>query len=92
MARMRNALKIFADRMEEELRKNDFRGGWKKENPEMMMAKLWDEMYDLDDQVDHYLAGKGDREQIMKEAVDVANYAMFVADICLASMGKENAS
>jgi NTP pyrophosphatase (non-canonical NTP hydrolase) len=74
--------------METELKKNDFRGGWRNQNPEVMMAKLWDEVYDLDDQVEGYLDGKGDREQILKEAVDVANYAMFVADICLASMGE----
>jgi len=88
MTHLREALRVFAERMEEELKKNEHRGGWKNQNPETMMAKLWDELYDLDDQVEGYLDGKGDREQILKEAVDVANYAMFVADICLASMGK----
>lgn len=52
----------------------------------MMLAKMWDEVYDLDDQVEAFLDGKGSPDQILKEAVDVANYAMFVADICLASM------
>lgn len=50
------------------------------------MAKLWDEVYDLDDLVEDHLEGNGDPKRILKEAVDVANYAMFVADICLASM------
>lgn len=84
---MREAVKVFAERMEQELKKNDFRGSWKNQNPEMTLAKLWDEVYDLDDQVEAFLDGKGDPQQILKEAVDVANYAMFVADICLASMG-----
>jgi len=53
----------------------------------MMLAKMWDEVYDLDDQVEAFLDGKGNPDQIFKEAVDVANYAMFVADICLASIG-----
>lgn len=84
---MRDALLRFAERMEAELKANEFRGTWEDKSPELMLAKLWDELYDLDDQVEKYLDGKGDREQIVKEAVDVANYAMFVADICLASMG-----
>ncbi len=86
MKTLRQALLIFAERMEEELRKNDFRGGWREENPETMMAKLWDEVYDLDDLVENHLDGNSDPKRILKEAVDVANYAMFVADICLASM------
>lgn len=52
-----------------------------------MIAKLWDELYDLDSEVEAYSHGDGDPDQILKEAADVANYAMFVADICLASMG-----
>lgn len=84
---MRPALKVFATRMEEELKKNDFRGTWKNEDPRSMMAKLWDEVYDLDTQLDKYNHGEGDPEQILKEAADVANYAMFVADVCLASIG-----
>lgn len=86
---MREALKFFAKKMEEELKKNEFRGSWRDQNPEMVLSKLWDEVYDLDDQVENYLDGKGDRDQILKEAVDVANYAMFVADICAASMGED---
>lgn len=53
------------------------------------MAKLWDEVHDLDDQVEKYLDGDGDKERILKEAVDVANFALIVADICIASMGPD---
>lgn len=84
---LREALKTFAQSMEIELRKNEFRGNWGEHDPEEMMAKLWDEVYDLDDQVEAYMNGNGDKDKILKEAVDVANYAMFVADIVMASMG-----
>ena len=84
---IREALRFFAQEMEKELKNNEFRGDWRECGPSDMMARLWDEMYDLDDQVEKVCEGKGDRMAVLKEAVDVANYAMFVADVCLASMG-----
>ena len=53
------------------------------------MSECWDSLYALDDQVEKFLDGNIDREAIMKEAADVANFALIVADICLASTGEE---
>lgn len=85
---LRPALQRFAEQMEHALRDNEFRGDWRDRTPADMMASLWDELYDLDDEVEKMSDGVGDTGRILKEAVDVANYAMFVADICLVSMGK----
>ena len=86
---LRDALRAFADEMEKELKKNEFRGEWRERSPSDIMASLWEELYDLDDAVERMYRGEGDRKEVLKEAVDVANYAMFVADICLISMGPE---
>lgn len=86
---LRKALQVFAEEMEKELKRNEFRGDWRECNPEEMMARLWDEVYDLDDAVERVSQGRGEKKEVLKEAVDVANYAMFVADVCIASMGPE---
>jgi len=86
---LRPSLRIFAERMELELRRNEHKGGWMGEEPATVLSKLWDEVYDLEAEVEKYFDGDWDgsnKDSILKEAADVANYAMFVADICLASM------
>lgn len=85
--KLREALVFFSEEMEKELKNNEFRGDWRECSPSDMMVRLWDEVYDLDDEVEKLCDGVGDKKAVLKEAVDVANYAMFVADVCLASMG-----
>lgn len=85
---LRPSLKLFAEAMELELRRNEFRGDlWKIESPLSIMANLWEEVYDLDDQVEEHMDGNVDLAALHKEAVDVANYAMFVAESCAARYG-----
>lgn len=70
---MREEVKWFAEQMEEVLKQNDHKGGWQ----DMCVGECFDrlimEMRELKDAI---LNGGA----VTKEAVDVANFAMFIAD------------
>lgn len=78
----------FAKRMEAKLAKNRHKGdrdGWIKYNPRDLLARLDEETTELDAALfavarkDNIVARE--REQIINEAADVANFAMMIADI-----------
>lgn len=72
---IRDSVTQFAELMERVLRENDFKGGWERITPAQLINRLVDE---LDELVDAIHAGR--TNDVIKEAVDVANFAMMLAD------------
>ena len=65
----------FAAKMESVLRKNDWKGGWQRMTTKDSLSRLYEELREL-----NAAAKTGPPELIVKEAVDVANFAMFIAE------------
>jgi len=64
-----------AQAMERKLRANDSKGGWKDCDVTWLLGRLADEMGELRRAV----GGEG---SVLDECVDVANFAMMIADVC----------
>ena len=58
--------------------------GWKDEDPDWLFNRLKDEVYELKQALEKInyssVASKEEFMPILKECVDVANFAMFIAD------------
>jgi len=78
MADLRPAVRQFAERMEERLVANDHKGGWKGCSDRYLLSKLTEEYVELFRAVEHESA-----ERVAKEAADLANIAMMLADNAL---------
>lgn len=68
----------FAKIMERKLRENDHKPDWRKESLGSLIDGLHGEVHELIEAIDTM---KSD-EDIVLEAADVANFAMFIADKC----------
>jgi hypothetical protein len=91
MIATRPVVQLFAEQMEKVLRDNDHKVGWSTMLPADLVALLKREVRELSQRV--ALLGKSattgraagvwetTRASAVKEAVDVANFAMFVADV-----------
>lgn len=92
---MRKEVKMFAEIMEQQLAANDHKGHWGGCRPEWLLARLTEEAGELaqallqrDDAI--RLMNTAQRgtlnpkhaERIAKEAADVANFALMIADVC----------
>ena len=75
-AEVRPEVRAFALAMEERLRANDHKGGWRDLAVSYLMARLHEESAELDEVV----RLGGSPEQAKHDAADVANFAMMVAD------------
>jgi NTP pyrophosphatase (non-canonical NTP hydrolase) len=80
----RPEVRAFADLMEEKLRANDHKPGWKSDHPEDLLWRLRQETEELAKEL-----AAGSRTSFCawtartgSEAVDVANFAMMIADVC----------
>lgn len=75
----RPEVRAFADLMEAQLKANDHKPGWKGDDPNALWSRLSDEALELTEEV-----GDSARDPILvgKEAADVANFAMMIADVC----------
>lgn len=71
---MRKALRRFAEQQEAVLKENDYKHGWSALSSSICWNRAFQEMLELYDAIYH---GKGN---IVKEACDVANFMMFIAD------------
>lgn len=71
----RPTVRHFAAQMERVLRENDHKGGWENCTVQEMFTGLLREVVELHDAIEH---GNGD---ILREACDVANFAMMIADV-----------
>lgn len=72
----RTEVKAFAVLMENKLQKNDFKGGWQQDSIAILFNKLQGELQELHDAITH----KKSRMDVINECVDIANYAMMIAD------------
>lgn len=74
----------FAIVMEAKLRENDHKGGWQGMTPGQLIVRIREETDELADLflADYYKSGgTPDRRKLNGEAADIANFAMFAADI-----------
>lgn len=82
----------FANIMEAKLQENDHKGGWKTDDAEDLFVRLGEECVELSEAIGlwriqddwrsaalHLLAC---RKNVAREAADVANFAMMIADVC----------
>jgi hypothetical protein len=70
----RSEVRWFAKEMESTLKKNDHKGGWQKETMEYLFNRLKEEVDELEPALyDKY-------RKCIREAADVANFAMMIAD------------
>jgi len=74
--KIRFELQKFTELMEEKLQQNDYKGGWKNCNTQQLLSYLKGETLELEQAIID-----GNKENIVKEAADVANFAMMIADI-----------
>jgi len=70
----------FAQAMERVLRANDWKGGWESMDKHEIIGRLYEEMQELREEVLRPRMSINDA-QVLKKSVDVANFAMFMADI-----------
>ena len=87
---LRPAVRWFAEQMELQLRANDHKGrnGWKDSTERWLLHRLEEETLELRDALrfacndcGHIASNKAPQPaEIIKEAADVANFAMFIAD------------
>jgi NTP pyrophosphatase (non-canonical NTP hydrolase) len=73
----RREVRQFAKVMESRLRANDHKPGWKQDIAPALFRRLQEEAAELDGAIDFGTPG-----EIAKEAADVANFAMMIADVC----------
>lgn len=72
---LRQSVATFAQAMEEKLRENDHKGGWKKCDMQYLSMRLTQEREELRRAVE-----RGNPEEVLREAADVANYCMMIAE------------
>lgn len=71
----------FAVLMERQLRKNDFKGGWKNDSAQALWPRIFEELEELGTELNPFRPpGAHKRENIGLEAADVANFLMMVTD------------
>ncbi len=70
----------FADAMEERLRANDHKGGWRDCELGWLSQRLLEEWRELDGAL--WPEETRDPVEVIHEAADVANFAMMIADVC----------
>lgn len=75
---LRPEVGAFAVIMEQTLRKHDDRPGWKDCDAEVLLARLYEEVNELASAIN---TGSS---TVPKESADVANFAMMIADVCMA--------
>ena len=74
---LRNEVTIFAQNMEQILRENDHKPGWKNDNIKDLLLRIGDEWWELDEAIK-----ANDCKAIKKEACDIGNFAMMIYDLC----------
>lgn len=79
---MRKEVKWFAEQMEKILKENDGKGGWQQEDLSYLFESLRAEVGELRVKLPPYgdVESVKDRKGTIKECVDLANFAMMIAD------------
>lgn len=73
----RTSVNWFAKQMELKLRENDYKGGWGRCSHSWLLNRLKQEVVELEKALDIV----DNQENVIKEAADVANFALMIADI-----------
>lgn len=76
---MRIEVEVFAREMEDRLRANDHKGGWKSCTRGYLLRRLRTELRELVSALNRRGADY-DSSEVVSEAADVANFAMMIAD------------
>ena len=74
MMELRREVRHFAEAMEQKLRDNDHKSGWKDCKLSYLWRRVGEEMMEFEDAV-------LDGEKCLGEAADVANYLMMICDV-----------
>lgn len=96
MLELRPEVAAFAQALEAQLRANDHKSGWKGDSVSSLMERLKEEVDELvkalcSHLIEYGRAKRGTEEpllfadtefEVLKEAADVANFAMMIADVC----------
>lgn len=85
---VRPEVAMFALAMEARLRENDHKPGWKHDPAIALLKRLREELAELTAEV---VAGSTDGMlpgEVLKEACDVANFSLMIADVCGGLEGK----
>lgn len=79
---IRKEVQWFAEQMESKLQENDHKGGWDDCGIFWLRNRLVEEVKELSDAMEagHNSESGIDLENIIREAADVANFAMMIAD------------
>ncbi len=83
---MRDSVKQFAREMEKQLKANDHKGGWDKCTFKYLFERLEEEtaelseFFVLNDERNEYQIQLDNVGQIVREAADVANFALMIAE------------
>lgn len=78
---VRESVKWFAEQMENKLKENDKKGGWDDCNIYWLIQRIREETNELLSAVNLNRDLGVTKESIIREASDVANFAMMIADI-----------
>ena len=91
--KVRDSVQWFTERMEKTLRKNDYKGGWERCDFEYLLGRLNDELGELNeltkDEILDYKPSKSRAKKVTHECLDIANFAMMIADNLRAMAGGE---
>lgn len=79
---LRPEVAAFAMLMEEKLLLNDHRPGWKNDDVHALIARLYEEARELVQAIGEGADPAVVHAEIGREAADVANFAMMIADVC----------
>ncbi|MED1557547.1 hypothetical protein [Bacillus paramycoides] len=77
---MREEVKWFAEQMESKLQENDHKGGWQDCDCYWSLKRAREECLELLCELDAYRDLGLNKEEIIKECSDVANFMMMIAD------------
>lgn len=86
MSELRPEVLAFAVAMENQLRRNDWKGGWQGDDTIFLFPRITEE---LDELRGACFGLYQNRDRVLPEAADVANFCMMVADVagCLSKDG-----
>lgn len=73
---IRPELEHFANLMEDKLKQNEHKGGWKEESIEFLKMYMILEYHEVREAFQ-----KGSPDEIIDECVDLANYCMMIVDV-----------
>lgn len=73
---MREEVRWFSEAMERKLAENDHKGGWHNADTIYLLKRLEEELQELQEAA----LLNYENEKVISESVDVANFAMMIAD------------